>query len=126
LDKKDLEHFRKLLLEERKRVVEDLSWMETNYMRKSQRDSGSGSYGTHPADMGTDSSEMEKAYLLGSVSGEELEDIDEALERLDGGEFGKCTNCGADIARERLEAVPHAQLCLKCKSESEGPRRSSR
>ena len=28
--------------------------------------------------------------------------------------------------RERLEAVPHAKLCLKCKSEQEGSRGASR
>jgi RNA polymerase-binding transcription factor DksA len=92
LTKKDLEHFRKRLLEERKRVLEDLAWVESNYMRNSPKDSGGevSSHATHLADMGTDSSEQEKAYLIGDASGEVLEDIDEALDRIGRGRYGIC------------------------------------
>jgi RNA polymerase-binding protein DksA len=45
--------------------------------------------------------------------------IDEALERIDKGIFGLCHECGKAISPERLEIVPHARLCIKCKSKEE-------
>ena len=47
--------------------------------------------------------------------------LDAALKRIDEGRYGLCISCQGLIARERLEAVPHTQLCLECK---EGGRRS--
>jgi DnaK suppressor protein len=122
LSKEDLQHFRKLLMEERKRVLEELDWVETNYIGKSRRDSAGdvSSYSMHPADMGTDSIEMEKAYMIGATSGAVLEDIDEALGSIDKGEYGKCMECDQPIARERLEVVPYARLCITCKAKLEG------
>lgn len=41
-------------------------------------------------------------------------DIDQALERLDAGTYGRCLACGTAIPTERLEAVPWAALCVAC------------
>jgi DnaK suppressor protein len=41
-------------------------------------------------------------------------DIDQALERLDAGTYGRCIACGTPIPAERLEAVPWAALCVPC------------
>ena len=41
-------------------------------------------------------------------------EIDEALRRLDIGEYGTCANCEEEIGPKRLRAVPWAQFCLKC------------
>lgn len=38
-----------------------------------------------------------------------------ALKRLDDGSYGKCQNCGREIAIERLEALPATPLCIDCK-----------
>jgi DnaK suppressor protein len=122
LNKQDKEHFTDLLLAERKRVMEELDWLEKNYIGQSSKETtgSSSSYSVHPADMATDSMEMETAYLIGAASGEILEDIDEALRNIDKGSYGMCERCGEPIARDRLEAVPYARLCLACKSEQEG------
>jgi RNA polymerase-binding transcription factor DksA len=122
LEKEELKHFRDLLIEERKRVLEELDWVEKNYIGKSRRESSGdvSGYSMHPADMGTDSQEMEKAYMIGATSGEALEDIDEALVNIDKGNYGVCNECNGRIPRERLEAVPYAKLCLTCKSKLEG------
>ena len=124
VDKKDLEYFKNLLLEERRRVLEELGWVEKNYIGKSGKDTSGeiSSFPVHPADAGTDSMEMEKAYLIGAASSETLEDIEEALQSIERGDYGKCVECGKEIPRGRLEALPYAKLCLECKarSESEG------
>lgn len=44
----------------------------------------------------------------------ELRLVEEALDRLDAGTFGACTNCGQAIAEGRLEAIPWAPLCIDC------------
>jgi RNA polymerase-binding transcription factor DksA len=126
--REDLEHFKRLLLEERLRVLEELGWVEENYIGKSARDStGSGSlHSVHPAELASDSMEMEKAYLIGSSSGSVLEDIDEALGDIEAGRYGRCPECGGEISRERLEAIPYARLCRDCKAKAEGSRGAGR
>jgi DnaK suppressor protein len=128
LDTKEIEHFRQRLIDERKSILDELDWVESNYIGSSQRDSSGEVSGhtTHLADMGTDSSEQEKAYLIGDTRGELLEDIKEALDKLDDGSYGLCESCGKPINRERLEAVPYAKLCLECKTKEERGRGASR
>ncbi|MBP9798566.1 MAG: RNA polymerase-binding protein DksA [Sterolibacterium sp.] len=45
-----------------------------------------------------------------------IKKIDEALERIENGEYGYCDNCGIDISVKRLEARPTATLCIDCKT----------
>jgi DnaK suppressor protein len=120
VEKAELERYRKLLLRERKRVLEELDYIEENYVGKTPREASSGSaYSMHPADAGTDSIEVEKAYLIGAASGAVLEDVDDALRKIDGGAYGCCESCGKEIPAERLEAVPYARTCLACRAEIE-------
>lgn len=55
---------------------------------------------------------------LGGAGQKELVAIDAALQRIAHGTFGLCGKCGEPIARERLDAVPHAALCADCASGS--------
>ena len=43
-----------------------------------------------------------------------IAELEEALERLEGGSFGLCQSCGRPIDVERLEALPQAELCIEC------------
>lgn len=43
-----------------------------------------------------------------------LRQIEDALRRLEAGEYGTCANCEKEIGPKRLRAVPWAQFCLKC------------
>ena len=52
--------------------------------------------------------------------------IDEALERIDDGSYGKCEECGGDIGIERLRARPVTTLCIDCKSQQEEQERRVR
>ena len=45
--------------------------------------------------------------------------IDQALEKIERGKYGQCETCSRPIGRNRLEAVPHARLCVECKSNEE-------
>jgi len=53
-----------------------------------------------------------------------LSKIEEALERVDEGEYGVCEDCGEDIGIKRLEARPVTTLCIDCKTIQETKERS--
>jgi DnaK suppressor protein len=59
----------------------------------------------------------ERANLLTLVRSlrDTLQDVEQALERMEAGTFGRCERCGEPIADERLEALPAARLCMTCK-----------
>lgn len=118
MPKKQLQHFEKRLMEERRRAVKELG----HYGESSQDNDGDlSSYSFHMADQGTDAMEREKAFLFASQEGRFLWHIDEALRRLyrSPETFGKCHNCGNEIAFERLDALPHARYCIECKQREE-------
>jgi RNA polymerase-binding transcription factor DksA len=73
------------------------------------------------ADQGTDAMEREKAFLFASKEGRLLYHIDEALRRLykSPESFGVCQECSNEVGYERLDALPHARLCIKCKEQEE-------
>ena len=126
LTKKQLGHFEKRLLEERKRVLKELGHHDETFGASMQSSDGDlSSYSFHMADQGTDAMEREKAFLFASQEGRFLWHIDEALRRLykSPETFGKCHNCGQDIAYERLDALPHARYCIECKQREEDAKR---
>jgi RNA polymerase-binding protein DksA len=71
-------------------------------------------------EQGTDAMEREKTFLFASREGKFLNYLDDALKRIDKGTYGFCINCGKLIPKARLEAVPHAQLCIECKKLKKG------
>jgi DnaK suppressor protein len=66
----------------------------------------------HPADLGTDNYEEE--VTLGLLENEDplLAEVNDALDRIEQGTFGRCEECRQEIPRERLEALPYARYCL--------------
>ena|SRR5687767_13614362 len=122
MSKKLLTHFEKRLLEERKRVLKELGHYDETFNTSLQGADGDlSSYSFHMADQGTDAMEREKAFLFASQEGRFLWHIDEALRRLyrSPETFGKCHTCGNDIDFDRLDALPHARLCITCKQKEE-------
>ena len=53
-----------------------------------------------------------------------LSKIEQALERVEEGEFGICDDCGEEIGIKRLEARPVTTLCIDCKTAQETKERS--
>jgi RNA polymerase-binding protein DksA len=121
MDSKQLEHYRELLLKKRQELLEQLGYIrETSFSDTMKDASGENSaYTYHMADQGTDTQEREKAFMLAYREGRLIYHIDEALARIEKGTYGLCQECGEPISPERLEAVPHARLCIDCKSKEE-------
>jgi len=122
MNKKQLSHLEKRLLEERARVMKELGIYEKSFAGTLQSSDGDlSSYSFHMADQGTDAMEREKEFLFASKEGRYLWHVNEALRRLykSPETFGVCQECGEPIAFERLDALPHARLCIKCKAKEE-------
>ena len=68
----------------------------------------------HMADLGTDNFEQE--FTLSLLENEEqlLSEIAAALARIEQGTFGRCEECGGEIPRARLQAMPYARYCVEC------------
>lgn len=117
----ELDYFKNLLLEKRSALFEQVSYLKESALDTNLNEySGNHStYSFHMADQGTDTQEREKAFLFAHREGRFLNHLDRALERIEKGNYGACINCGHLISKERLEAVPHARLCIQCKSKEE-------
>jgi RNA polymerase-binding protein DksA len=120
LTKKDLKHYEERLIEERKRLLGQIGYLERT-LNQTQRDSAGdlSAYSFHMADMGTDAMEREKTFLFASAEGRLLYSVDQALRRLYRNEYGVCESCGKEIGKARLEAIPHASLCVACQEKQE-------
>jgi DnaK suppressor protein len=60
--------------------------------------------------------ERERDLTLSAQARAAVEEIDLAVAKVHNGTYGQCENCGVSIPKERLKALPHAALCVKCKS----------
>lgn len=115
MKKKDLDHFKKLLEDEKRKIhrhLEDLSDSAENEL-------GDTSPSGDSADLA--SLEMNQASLqkIGKRELYLLKKIDHALKKIEEGTYGECESCGEQIAVARLNARPVAQLCIDCKTEQE-------
>jgi DnaK suppressor protein len=125
MNKKDLAHFRTLLLKKRKELMRQMDLIKETEMETTLKEATGdhSSYAFHMADQGTDTMEREKNFYYAQRDGRLLYHIDQALERIENGSFGLCHTCSNPIHRERLEAVPHASFCIECKSVEEERRK---
>lgn len=122
MKKRQLDHLEKRLLEERERVIKELGHYDESFSSTLQGAGGDlSSYSFHMADQGTDAMEREKQFLFASQEGRYLWHVNEALRRLyqSPKTFGQCHDCGEAIDFDRLDALPHARLCIKCKAKEE-------
>ncbi|MFQ5867667.1 MAG: TraR/DksA family transcriptional regulator [bacterium] len=72
-------------------------------------------------DLAGDSSARELLFELNDSERHRLEDINRALQKIEQGDFGVCEKCGDKISNKRLQAVPYARFCIKCKAQMEKP-----
>jgi len=121
MEQRKLNQFKKLLLQKRIELEEQLRYIKENSFSETMKEKSgdNSSYSLHMADRGTDSQEREKAFMMAYREGRLIYHIDEALQRIENNNYGLCHECGGEISNARLEAVPHARLCIKCKSKEE-------
>jgi DnaK suppressor protein len=71
-------------------------------------------YGNHMADDASEAFEQAKDLALRQNAEQLLAQVKEALARFDRGTYGICQQCREEIDPARLEALPYANLCLRC------------
>jgi RNA polymerase-binding protein DksA len=110
----DLERFESLLLERRRVLLSDIRALED-----ADTPSEVSALSSHLADLGSDREASDISLGRRASESGEVREIDDAVERIREGSFGRCESCDKAIAKERLEAIPYARLCLPCKTEEE-------
>jgi DnaK suppressor protein len=65
---------------------------------------------------GTSNVDRELDLILSGQALAAITEIDLALAKIAAGTYGICEQCGKEIPEPRLEALPHASLCVSCKS----------
>lgn len=119
--KTDLARFRKLLLEEKERVTESLAKHE-KIIKHTDDQSGletGKAHSNHMADQGSDEFQYETTIKFANTEGRYLYNIEEALNRMEDGSYGKCTECTKAIGIPRLKRLPYTRMCIECKEKEE-------
>ncbi|HUK89861.1 MAG TPA: TraR/DksA family transcriptional regulator [Blastocatellia bacterium] len=110
MDKKKLKQFESRLQEQRSSLLGMVERTE-DYGREANRD-----ISQDPADQASNSYTKELLFSQSTNERIMLRLITEAIDRLQAGTFGECTNCGQEILPKRLEAIPWARYCIKCQA----------
>jgi DnaK suppressor protein len=106
----DFNLLRRRLEAERERFLEELKATAPVAERREREPYGE--YG----ELATEIAEVEKGLILEKRIREQLAEVERALDKFEKGTYGLCDNCGQPIESARLEALPHANLCLSCKA----------
>ena len=116
MNKQELKHFKNKLNEEKSRITDLIKQLDDNGMTKFNAETASelSFYDNHPADIASETFEVEKGRALEANEMSLLDKINDALRAIDDGTYGKCKACGKDIDKERLEFLPYAVNCIKC------------
>ena len=129
--KRDLEHFRQIILEKRDEIIEQLQNLKEQMLDPTTGEyiNENSPYSLHMAEQGTDAMEREKTFLYAQRENKFLGYLEDALKRIESGTYGICIECIDEpqhlcetcplIPKERLEAVPHSQHCLPIKQRQE-------
>ncbi|MGB2813822.1 MAG: TraR/DksA C4-type zinc finger protein [Dehalococcoidales bacterium] len=100
---------------ERKRLMEELEQLEASASSTDERREGS-PFGKREEEA-TEALELEKRLVLERRVKEQAAGVEHALHKFEEGTYGFCDSCGQPIDPERLEAIPEASLCIKCKAQ---------
>lgn len=123
LARKDLEELRNMLLDEREKVRHDLDTLDD--ISQSQGENGgpaASAFSIHIAEHATDSSALETTLMQRHLIEERLTQVEDALQRIQAGNYGVCDMCGNPINLERLLAKPFARVCIDCRRQIEKKR----
>jgi DnaK suppressor protein len=122
MKKADLKIFRQRLLALRARLRGEYTQLADSALNNTGNGSGVGdrsSMPIHMADLGSDAFEQEFTLSLMEREEDTLEAIESALERIDAGTYGECEECGGQIRKDRLTALPFTPLCVKCAAKTQ-------
>lgn len=115
MKKADMQPYKERLLALRARLVGDVKAMADIALN----DAHGSNMPIHMAELGSENYEQEFTLSLMETEEGVLEAIDLAIERVNEGVYGKCTACDGVIPKTRLNAIPHAAMCVRCAEQHE-------
>lgn len=126
LKKTELDEFKQLLLTLRARIRGDVQQMQDEALDRPDN-GGDSKSPTHLAELGTETYEQDFALRRVENEQEVLEEIDEALKRVEDGSYGLCLACQEQgktpakslIPKARLKVIPYAKNCVECERKRE-------
>src|SRR5437016_10699697 len=111
----DLADIKTRLLRERSQLLHDIEVKAHQVAEDGDDlDPERGGVGNHMADDANQTFEQETMLTLERSARRHLDQVNEALARIEAGTYGMCANCGKPINPARLEARPSSLLCIDC------------
>ena len=104
-----MEEIKRLLLEEKAALLENIR-EKTGNQNKLQNDIGDA------IDSSVEEQDRELDLLLQDRDQARLKGIENALQRMESDDLGYCDECGENISKKRLMAVPLTSMCINCQS----------
>jgi len=109
--KKDLSKFKKRL--------EKLKAEILKIIQSHEQESSTSIHSIDEVDQASELVEKMMDFAMSSNFRTNIKKVEDALKRIELGEFGKCANCSNEISIKRLEVLPFTQYCIECQKEFE-------
>ena len=103
----NLEHFKRRLLQKERELLADIDRLQAEAREPLENEV------QDEADEATASEARSAAFQESSLEFRTLQQVRDALQRIEDGTFGRCIDCGREIQPARLEAVPWTPYCLE-------------
>ncbi|MFH0854865.1 MAG: TraR/DksA C4-type zinc finger protein [bacterium] len=121
MNKDILQQIEKKLLEEKKNLEKSLiSFASKNIHNGSDYTTDFPDYGSEQDENAAEVAAFSDNLSLERKLEKTLQDVNNALKRIEKGEYGKCRYCGKDIGEQRLLARPVSGACVECKKKLSG------
>ncbi|WP_297286347.1 TraR/DksA family transcriptional regulator [uncultured Brachyspira sp.] len=117
MNAKKLKKFKDLILEEKRKTLDEL--LSGNESYETLKEDAHGDL----ADMAFQAYEKQSLVSFSQKERDRLDMLNNALKRIEDGTYGKCIDCKEEINEERLTAIPYTLRCINCMSKYEDKKR---
>lgn len=119
MNKKMMKDVKERLLEQKEELIRELeSFADKNKNAEGDYDAKFPQYGDHEDENAAEVADFEGDLYLEKTLEKSLKKVNEALEMIKKGNYGKCRECQKAIPEKRLLAFPTATKCMECKRKS--------
>ena len=118
MNKKDAAAFKKILTQKKAELLNKVN----NAQKELEADAADTNVGDE-IDTASQNSEKEMFFEFAANDKITLDAINDAIAKIDKGEYGVCECCGKVIPTNRLDALPWVRYCIQCQEEAERPRK---
>ena len=114
MEKAFVEKMKEKLIEQKNTILGSLAAQNEDYKKIVE-----GGESGDEVDVASDVVDGRLLESLGAQDSNRLQMINNALDRIKQGTYGRCLVCKEEIPNERLEAIPYAFMCINCQSRNE-------